>query len=39
MTQELIEAKINTMEADIKDIKSDLKKMPDAIASLIQALT
>lgn len=37
MTQELIEAKINTMEADIKDIKSDLKKMPDAIADKLNS--
>ena len=32
MTQEMIEAKVVAMETDIKEIKNDVKNMPDEIA-------
>lgn len=35
MTNEMIEAKVKEMEQDLKEIKADLKAMPDQIASKI----
>ena len=35
MTDELIEEKVKQLEADIKEIKDDLKTMPDKIAEKI----
>lgn len=35
MTAEEMKAKVNSMEQDLKDIKDDLKKMPDQIADKI----
>lgn len=35
MTQELIEAKVATMESDIKEIKDDVKSMPETIVQKI----
>lgn len=35
MTQELTEAKVLQMESDIKEIKTDIKNMPETIASKI----
>ena len=35
MTAEMIEAKVTTMETDIKEIKDDVKNMPDQIAAKI----
>ena len=35
MNDELIEAKVNTLEADIREIKDDLKSMPDKIAEKV----
>lgn len=35
MTNEMIEAKVNSMEQDLKEIKDDVKEMPDRIASKI----
>lgn len=35
MTQELIESKVATMEADIKEIKNKVDNMPDIIAAKI----
>lgn len=32
MNQEVIESRVTQMESDIKDIKKDLKLMPDQIA-------
>lgn len=36
MTQEMIEAKVATMESDIKEIKQDVKDMPDQIANKLE---
>ena len=35
MTDELIEARFTTMENDIKEIKSDIKNMPEQIAQKV----
>lgn len=35
MTTDLIEAKIATMEEDIRDIKADIKNMPEMIAEKV----
>lgn len=35
MTEELQEAKIIAMECDIKEIKSDLKNIPDEVAKKV----
>ena len=35
MTEELQEAKITAMESDIKEIKNDIKGMPEEIANKI----
>ena len=35
MNDELIESKVKTLEADIKEIKDDLKTMPDKIAEKV----
>ena len=35
MTEELQEAKITTMECDIKEIKQDIKDMPDLIVKKV----
>ena len=35
MTDELIEEKVKQLEADIKEIKDDLKTMPDKIAEKV----
>ena len=35
MTDELIEARFTTMESDIKEIKQDVKDMPQQIANKI----
>lgn len=35
MTEELQEAKITTMESDIKEIKTDIKNMPDIIVNKV----
>lgn len=35
MTEELQEAKITAMECDIKEIKTDIKNMPDEIAKKV----
>ena len=35
MTEELQEAKITAMECDIKEIKSDLKNIPDEVAKKV----
>ena len=35
MTEELQEAKITSMECDIKEIKNDIKNMPDEIVKKI----
>ena len=35
MTDELIEEKVKQVEADIKEIKEDLKTMPDKIAEKV----
>ena len=35
MNEEVIESKVNTLEADIKEIKDDLKTMPDKIAQKV----
>ena len=37
MTDELIKAKVETMEKDISEIKQDLKSLPDTIADKINA--
>lgn len=37
MTMEMIEAKVATMESDIKEIKDDVKSMPDQIAERISS--
>lgn len=35
MTDELIESRFTTMENDIKEIKSDIKNMPEQIAQKV----
>lgn len=35
MTDELIEARFTTMESDIKEIKKDIKDMPEQIAQKV----
>lgn len=35
MTEEVQEAKITQMESDIKEIKADIKNMPDVIVSKV----
>ena len=35
MTEELQEAKITAMESDIKEIKTDVKNMPDVIVAKV----
>ena len=35
MTEELIKAKVETMEKDISEIKQDLKALPDQVVSKI----
>ena len=35
MTEELQEAKITAMESDIKEIKTDVKNMPDVIVTKV----
>lgn len=35
MTDELIESRFSTMECDIKEIKQDIKLMPDQIAQKV----
>ncbi|MBR5007871.1 MAG: hypothetical protein IKY09_02720 [Methanocorpusculum sp.] len=35
MTEELIKAKVETMEKDISEIKQDLKNLPEQIANKI----
>lgn len=35
MNDELIESKVKTLEADIREIKDDLKSMPDKIAEKV----
>lgn len=35
MNMEQIEVKVNTMESDIKEIKQDLKSMPDTVVQKI----
>ena len=37
MNEELIKAKVETMERDISEIKQDLKTLPDTIADKINA--
>ncbi len=37
MNEELIKAKVETMEKDISEIKQDLKSLPDTIADKINA--
>lgn len=37
MNEELIKAKVETMERDISEIKQDLKSLPDTIADKINA--
>lgn len=37
MTNEVIEAKVATMESDIREIKEDVKNMPDQIAAKISS--
>lgn len=37
MNEELIKAKVETMEKDISEIKQDLKTLPDTIADKINA--
>lgn len=37
MNEEVIKAKVETMERDISEIKQDLKSLPDTIADKINA--
>lgn len=39
MTEEVQEAKISAMECDIKEIKSDVKNMPDLIVKKVNEST
>ena len=39
MTEEVQEAKITTMECDIKEIKKDIKDMPDLIVKKVNEAT